>query len=356
MVLLALALVDGLLRITVAGAGFLLEPHELQDAGMLVAKLEALEQRPGPRPKVVTTGSSVVFGGAMKSHGNDAWQNHTLAAKLAQQLDAPVLNLGMDGMLPTDIEAITELLLQRPRRPDLLVFDVNLRAFSADFAAGASQISRPWLRELAGMAPLEGSASPSYGHPAAAVERTLKRWLVRHWLLYRLRSSLQQRLFGGAPGDRLAEAWKHLNHQLRPSPETTAERLEEQAFERQLALIMKTKGRLATAALDVEHPQRAALVRLLERLAAVGQQTVVFYATENPQLAPQLLAEQRAEALRAELRALVERHGGATVTYIPPLAQLTAERFLDPSHLDAEGHRVLAEMVAAAFRATLEER
>jgi len=354
-VLLVLGLLDGLLWLTVEGAPFLLEPHELREPGMVLAKLQALERQADDRPTVVTTGSSVVFGRAMERHGDDAWQDHTLAAELSKQLDAKALNLGMDGMLPTDIEAVVELLVRRARRPDLLVFDVNLRAFSADFADGAAQVSRPWLRELAGLAPLGNSSDPVDLHPAATLERSLHRFLVDHWSLYQLRSSLQERLFGGGPGTRLAAGWRQLNDRLRPPPKLTDKEVEEQTFEDELSLIMKTKGRLATAALDVEHPQRDALVRSLERLAAAGQRTVVFYATENPYLAPQLLSERQTRDMRDQLKALVDRHGGEAVTYVPPLPQLGASRFLDPSHLDAEGHRVLAEVVAAAFRPTLEE-
>jgi len=141
-----LAIVDGVVVFGVATPAALAEPTPLDDGPTLVARLSALRRHDGPT--VALLGDSVIYGRALQEHDAGDWRADNLAPALQSALGADTLavNLGMNGALPVDQAALLPSVLAAG--PYLVVLDVSLRSFSADFRDAAELASRPWLAEV----------------------------------------------------------------------------------------------------------------------------------------------------------------------------------------------------------------
>jgi len=291
---------------------------DIQRPDQLVPKLELLRRFQGF--KVVVLGDSLIYGQAMEAHGDSRWRSHTLSAALDRRLRAEmpgqellVLNLGLNGALPADLEALARVVL--PARPDVVVFDVHLRPFSQDFAAPAAVFSRPWLSELV--------LTPD---GRVAVDPLLSR--SRIWRSRGLIQGLaaQSQLFTRARMARLS----HYGLGGGPDPDI---------------LLLQIKSRLDSVELHPGNPQRVALEGLLSQLRASGQPSVVFYAKENPEQLAGVIEPERYRRLTGELRRLVLAGDPNHVVWVPPAEGLGAGHYLDFMHLDASGYEVLANQL-----------
>jgi len=123
---------------------------DIQQPATLFAKLDRLRTAPGP--KIVVVGDSLVQGGSLEDAGDPDWRKHELAIQLAAELASRpgyhpfVMNLGINGLLPADLEYLVPLIVDCD--VDWVLFDVHLRPFSADFSPPDRQMARPWLRDL----------------------------------------------------------------------------------------------------------------------------------------------------------------------------------------------------------------
>ena len=114
-----------------------------------------------------------------------------------------------------------------------------------------------------------------------------------------------------------------------------------------LVKLAQLKNRLKALDLGPEGPQAAALRRVLADLAARGQRHVVFYAKENPALLADVMdPDEHAVRYERFVRVVRDAQGPAGV-FVPPLPDLRPEHFLDFTHLNAEGYRLLARRLAA---------
>src|SRR5688572_10247288 len=132
------------------GSGLADRAVDIQHPSTLLVKLDRL--RTAPRPKVVLVGDSLVYGGVLEEFGDADWRSHGLDEQLADEIEQQsgrrpfVMNLGMNGALPADLEALVPLVAAC--EVDWIVLDIHLRPLSTDFSAPDRQMSRPWLREL----------------------------------------------------------------------------------------------------------------------------------------------------------------------------------------------------------------
>jgi lysophospholipase L1-like esterase len=340
LVLLAAAALDAALRFLLIRRGVLNEVVDLRSASVVRAKIDYLKRFRGY--KVVLLGDSLIYGHCLAEHGDRQWREHNLAPALARRIrhdrpDRPVLvmNLGLNGAVPADLECLAGLL--DGCGVDLLVFDVSLRSFSADFVRPESRLSRPWLAEL---------ASPPPAAAADSVEMSLSGALLNCWAVYRYRDFLQVRFLGNSPREALADVRERAVDAWRPKSPHPATGLDDE-----MILLMKARARYQSIDLGPDHPQRAALERMLSHLARSGQQTVVFYAKENPDVVGDLLDGDRYSRLLAQLRRIVTQTGGTGGRVVPPLPELGPRRYLDHVHLNAEGYDLLAERLWRAAQA-----
>jgi len=334
-----LAIVDGVVVFGVATPAALAEPTPLDDGPTLVARLSALRRHDGPT--VALLGDSVIYGRALQEHDAGDWRADNLAPALQSALGADTLavNLGMNGALPVDQAALLPSVLAAG--PDLVVLDVSLRSFSADFRDAAELASRPWLAEV--------RPTPTYAQtldgqaPGERLTRLLRAGAMRVWALYRYRAWVQARWLSGIPRDAVTAVRVDAISALEGAPADD----EDAALEAEMALMLRTKARYATVDL-VDHPQAAALVEVLAALREAGQPAVLFYATENPALLPSLVdPEAHAEDLVA-LEALIAAELGPEQVWLGPEQAADPSTFLDHVHRTGPGLATLAERLATA--------
>lgn len=342
-VIVAFALIDLALFGVTRHTRVLEDVVDIQTPATLYAKLDYLRAYSGRR--IVFIGDSVVYGRRMEEKGDDGWRAHTIPAAVASLIEArspkaPVvaMNLAMNGALPADIEQVARLIA--PLKPDCIVADISLRAFSADFAPEASRLSRSWLAsmQLDANRKLTTETGPAAGMNLR-LETTLRDWAINHWQLYQLRDFVQWRVFDGEPASlvRRFRAW--LDGRLSGKSEKTADPLDD------ILLTLKTKNRHDSITLDAQNPQVAALRRTLDRLANDKQCTVFFYATEDRAQLPELIELSRYKALQAELAQIFAGYAGRGIIYIPPLETLEPKHYLDYGHLNEAGSAIVARAI-----------
>jgi lysophospholipase L1-like esterase len=306
---------------------------EIQHPTTLLAKLDRL--RTAPHPKVVLLGDSLVYGGILEEFGDADWREHgfgpQLAAELAEDGAPFVMNLGINGALPADLEALARLVVACD--VDWIVLDIHLRPFSRDFSDPAQQMSRPWLRDVE----IDNDGRAGWRPAGNDPMRWLTARIADQSAIVRNRTMIQENLLSTSPAKHPA---------LRPAEPVSEKDAEIQG----MVKLAQLKGRLRQLDLDPPAPQPAALQRMLRDLSARGQKHVVFYAKENPDLLPDVMEADEHAASYGHLVRLVREAQGPSGVFVPPLAELEGRHFLDFTHVNAEGYRLLARRLAAAIR------
>jgi lysophospholipase L1-like esterase len=304
-------------------------PVDIQHPTTLLAKLDRLRAAPGA--KVVLLGDSLIHGGILAEFGDADWRTNGLDHQLADEVERRtgvrplVMNLGMNGALPADLEVLAELVAACG--VDWVILDVHLRPFSADFSPPDRRMSRPWLREM--RVDSAGRVRWRPDGPGGWVSGRLcdvsgiagSRGLVRE----NLRSSIAAR-----------------QPVLRPSAPQTDTDGEVQA----LVKLAQLKARLRTLDLGPEAPQAAAFRRLLAGLAERGQRHIVFYAKENPALRDDVVDPGQYANWYAAVVGTVQAGQGPGGRFVPPMGELQPEHFLDFTHVNAQGYRIMARRLA----------
>jgi lysophospholipase L1-like esterase len=335
---LVIAVVDVVLRFAVPATGLDRQRVDIQSPSTLYVKLEALRQFKGT--KIVVLGDSLIFGRAMRDKGDKDWQEHTLSSQLQRDLtekypDRPVMvsNLGMNGTLPADLEQLVRIVT--PLKPDLIIFDLSLRSFSRDFGSDGDA-TRNWLSDL--------RISPN-GHYAATssragLEALIRDQMVNHWYFYRIRDLLQTLLFGGQPVTLFTGARNAIDDWFKTGAKAKTDRGQGDLDD--IVLLMRSRSRYANIDLAADNPQRQALDRLLQRLSTEDQAAIIFYATENPQLLPQLLPPPKFEDLQRQLAEIITPATSARRVFVGPLSIFSPGNFIDHVHLNRNGYERLS--------------
>ena len=261
---------------------------DIQTPSILNAKLEYL--RRFPVYKVAMLGDSVVFGHALAEHGDRQWREHNIARLIEERIrrevperDVLVMNLALNGALPADVDRMEQFVAACGM--DLLIFDVGLRSFSPDFSRPEAVYSRPWLAQMSYGPDGRFAIRHSSPSPGQTVEETAAELALQYSAFYRVRDFLQYRFLDGPPREAVAAFRVRLNQAL-GAPAQPAE-------DDEIVLLLKAQRRFQGINLAADNPQRQALERLLARMAASRQKTLVFYAKEDPARIDDLLEPER---------------------------------------------------------------
>lgn len=337
MLLLAfLAALDVLLRAFVPALPVWQRPVDIQSPEMLAVKLDELRRFEGK--KIVVLGDSLVFGRTMRDHGDKDWAKNTMPSQLEAALnkdnpDTPVkvLNLGMNGVVPADLDHLIRIVL--PLKPDLILFDLSLRSFSRDFEKGPDVMARPWLKTF--------EIAPDGRYRAGA-----SHWqdiIVNAWYLNRIRDTVQALVFDGQPVAYLTRLRDKWDARLKGKPVAT---------EDEFMLILKARARYDRIDLADDNPQKQALDSVLARLRASGQPALGFYATEDNERLEDLIERPKFAALQRQLGSIMAGKDD-TIEWLGPLKLYKPSDYLDHVHLNEEGYARLTEKLLPLAKAAL---
>lgn len=338
-VVMFLVVADLVLRFVVPRADLLRPEVEINDSATLYAKIADLN-RPGAGPSVVMLGDSLVLGRSLEQAGVHDWRSANLAAKLEPRLNhgleagVRVRNLGMDGALPADIARIADAVLGTPVSG--IVLGVSLRHFSADFTAPDTVYSRRWLAGFAiddnGRLKMSGQGNWLDSHIDALA--------TNYWFTYRVRSQLRQLLLGASPYEAVRDIRDGINDVFRDDLDP---------FGSDLRLVLAARSRYETVSLSPDNPQVKALVSLLRKLRDAEIPTVVFYATERPDIVPEITDPELHRQRLAEIERIVRANSGPNAAYVGPLETLRDEVFIDHVHVLPEGYDIYAGALASTL-------
>lgn len=337
--LLVIVVADVALRLVVPKTGLIQQTVDIQTPSTLYAKLEQLRRFEGT--KIVVLGDSLIFGRTMRDKGDSDWQKHTLSAQLEEYLtqkypDRPVMvsNLGMNGTLPVDLDQLVRIVAAL--KPDLIIFDLTLRSFSRDFGSDSDAATRSWLHDL--------EVSPSGDYATASnrrgVERLIQDQAINYWYFYRIRDLLQSLLFDGQPVTIFTRVRNAMDGWFKSW--TNVEADQSQGDLDDIVLLMRARSRYTQIDFAADNPQRQALDRLLQRLTAADQAAIIFYATENPKMLPQLLPQPKFEELQRQLAQIIAPAISPRRVFVGPLSIFSAGDFLDHVHLNRHGYELLS--------------
>jgi len=324
--------IDRLVGVACRSSGLARQVVDIQHPATLLAKLDELRRFDGR--KVVLLGDSLVYGGILEDFGDRLWRQHNLAVAIEAQCrqrwpneNVLLMNLGINGALPCDIEKLAPLVASC--KVDCIALDIHLRPFSSDFAAEAQQFARPWLNELS----LDSQQRPRWQPATEArdLNAAVSAWFVEHSEIFRTRHLLQEYIV------HTPESKTYRNWRSPPSVQS------ENDIDLQVMLkLAQLKNRLTSVDLSASHPQVAAFQRTLADLNHRGQPFVVFYAKENPDQVYDVFEKERHDRLYSQLVGMVQRHQNESNRYLPPIDELDGGHFLDFTHLNGEGYQILA--------------
>ncbi len=315
---------------------------DIQQPEQLLVKLDYLRRFDGV--KIVLLGDSLIYGRTMENHGDAQWRIHELSAVLQRKLRqaAPdknilVINLGINGALPADMESLAELIV--PIGVDIVVFDTHLRPFSGDFELPGQRFCRPWLANISvdnrGRLTLIGEERNWVQRSSDLAIATL----TNYWDPYRKRQFLQEQITSGE-----AFAW---GRRLRDQQSAKA-KMATEAQDSPEILLLKLKGRLKTVSLNSDRFQRRAMQKLLDYLSRQKQKTIVFYAAEQPALLRRTISPETYAQKRTQLEEMILAVPG--ILYRGRVESLTTDDYLDYSHLNAAGYEKLADALVDDMR------
>lgn len=309
------------------------EVLEIQTPTQLLAKLSYLKHFDGR--KIVLLGDSLVYGQTMERYGDANWRSHVLSSAVEKKLRAKqpderllVMNLGINGARPADLEVLTKLVVGCG--VDLVILDIHLRPFSEDFAATDKQFCRPWLEHFN----ISETGRIRYDPPSA------EQGIVRHVLrdIQVNSSSLCQ--FGDILKSRVVQSsimQSGVEFRDATDEETTPQ------MEDAMLLLMRIKSRLDSVNFRENHPQVLAFRRTLAFLKEEDQACLIFYGRENPDQIHSVISQGRYRQLRSRLEHIIATDKGPRTNYMPPADGLTPSHYLDFMHLNAAGYDLLAE-------------
>jgi hypothetical protein len=341
-ILVAFMIVDAGIWLVTRTTAVLQDVVDIQTPATLYAKLNYFRRFDGRR--IAFLGDSVVYGRRMEEAGDSNWRTHTIPAHVETLLQAAfpqqnilTMNLAMNGALPADLEQAVRLI--SPLKPDCIVTDISLRAFSADFAADSNRYSRNWLRNMQIDDSFDLHTNDRGSDLTKRVEARLRDLALSYWNLYRMRDFIQWRVFNGEPYEAVRRFRDWLDQRLGAKLSKVDDPLDE------MLLMIKAKNRHDSVTLADENPQVVALRRTLDRLAADKQCAIFFYATEEKKQLAQLMDPQRYQKLQSDLMQLFAPYSDRGITFIPPLNSLKSELYLDYGHLNDAGNAIVAKTI-----------
>jgi len=309
----------------------------LEKSGLLYRHLNpvvALTSRPEAEARlryvarqtaVVALGDSVLGPTALMQARRQGARASSLATRLRDEAAASgdtFVNLGADGLLLPDLDALTDDLLAS--KPSGVLLLLNVRMFAPEYASGESTFSRPYLQA---------------GHLPKDASEKVELALFRHSPLFRTTRLLRT-------------LWYH------PSQKETFQRLLEKVFHlesdeelQHAALVMKTAPFYSNV-WGVEEAPLLALQNLLGKLSASKVPVLVVLTPQNPSFLGARFDALKFEKNRQTLQATVRPFLRAGLTYEDWSGRLSAASFLDHCHLKPEANALLARDLFSALEKT----
>lgn len=326
--LLAFVIVNALVWFWVTTAGLEAQPVDLQTRLVYRLRLDSFFARE-PNPRAVFVGDSLVHGAHLREREGSRWVQHTLPA----QFDNHALNLGVDGLLFSELACVVHDVLAR--KPEVLVIVISPRPLAAELASANAESARPFLCPARGQQPLD-----RFGD-------VLGELAYRSVPAYRYRDLLQLHYLDTTPR---AFLLGQLTPRLQTPDDDGPADPDEQAALAGMMQRMRVAQRLASVELDLQHPQARALTQLL---AALKQQTqtrvLVVYLRENLAPLAGALNVPRYEDSAQRFATWVDGQlaGAKRSRFIVECADLYAGEYVDHIHLTSRGYKQLAERLHA---------
>lgn len=319
-------------------------PNHLIPALQTIRKLE-IEANEDRFDSWVLIGDSLWFGQTMQAHGNQDWQTDTLDKQLAGlSPDAKdrFINLGMDGLLPSEILTIAHA--SKQSGADGVIVNIGLRSVSEDFNA-PNDTSRDWLADFR----IDHDGAVHWDSvkddPLHKVAHRVSLALGNHLQSWNALRRWRMQSFGDAPAQAATTLFGRVSGktiQLTPAP-PARNRLDRLAA-------LKAKARYRTARFDPDQSDQARAIVELAGLADPSFTVIFVYAVENPKMISRIVGETDMAEHRAELAQLINTARLSSDTpqaihFIDDIDGLTTDHFLDLVHVDAEGYAAYARSI-----------
>lgn len=311
---------------------------DIQTPTSFYCKLDYIKRLKGK--KIVCLGDSVIYGGTMADYHYSEWKKYTLSKHLERlfsengfsKKDVHVINLGMNGALPKDLECCFHLL--KDMDIDLFIMDVTLRSFSKDFSHEKDQRSRPWLPFLSIDAKGHYVFSTENKTLFACIENALHTFFVNHCYLYRYKDYLQWYFFNGTP----ASFFVHIRNAM-DSYFSKKETDEKDPF----ILLLSTKNRYASVDFAKDNVQYNAFKNILKCIQHQGMKTILFYANEDKEKIDSIIDTHHYHHLIQTLKTDISSLSCETLLYLNDIASLNPEHYIDFVHPNPEGYSIIAK-------------
>lgn len=345
----AFAVANVLLLCGVRASGIEHVPVDLQTRSMYRARLAGFFARAAPERSAVLLGDSLVFGAHLQASEGELWHRKTLsagferAARSRTGFDVAALNLGVNGILFSDLACVAEDVLAR--RPSVLIVGLSPRPFSSDFAEDGGESARDFLCPKEPSGPFERirvTASELAGELVPA---------------YRYRDLLQFGALGTTP--RAFARSAVLSRLSRPKQDAAAadpSELQDEDAEEERAVLAEMVQRMRAAqrynSIEIrdDHPQARALAQLLTLLGTQrSTRVLVFYLKENVTAISGQLDLEHYARVSARFAELVRAGltGAERARFVAIDSDPFAGEYVDHIHLTAKGYTRLAEHLAA---------
>ena len=298
-------------------------PIDVQTRAVLDARLSSFfGKTDSAAPRAVFLGDSVVFGSKLQNTHGDRWKWLTLPAQHAALTGDETLNLGINGVLFSDLDCVAREALAHG--PELLVVNVSPRPFAADFADADNTSARSFLCE------------------AMDVTERVGRWIP----LLAYRDVWQFRWLESSPKQFLVDA---LAARIQPTDPFEEDEEGEDSIDLD-EIIWKTKAsnRLNSVELSDDHPQSAHLDKLLGTLASHrSTDVVVLYLEEDTRALSDQLDIERYRVQQQRFVARLSRIAARTanITFVHAKNSDFEGLYDDHVHLTADGYTRLARIL-----------
>lgn len=326
-------------------SSLILMPIDIQDPTVVKLKLDRFNQM--PRPRALFIGDSVINGLTLGKHGDSQWASHTIDANFKHYAKGwATLNLGFNGALPCDLCRLYTHFI-KSYDYDLIVVDIGIRAFSADFNAPEQMFSRTWLDDYT--ISEQALQTRRSGNFRQDLEASMHLWSVNHSYLFAQRAYIQWGIFKQPINQmlpvmvdtlkRYASRPKHRSGSLSGQPGKEGDSAVN------LTNLFSAKKRYASIDFSNHSSQKHCLIELIRQLNQRKVKAIIFLIKENPNEANYLLDNKILKRHRNTLKTLIEHHKKANVIYIDHIPKLTADRYLDHIHVDAKGNAMIAKAI-----------
>lgn len=228
---------------------------------------------------------------------------------LARSSRACAVNLGCDGLLLTDIEALSEYLGQGKPKSVLLI--LNFRMFAPEFESGKTSVSRPYL-----------NLHEVPGDSAARIES----FLLRHSALFRVTRLLRTLWYQPSQKDFFQRIFESILH-LESDPDI-----------QQAALVMKVAPYYPSRVWDLNGAPFQSLEKTLSNLRLLHIPVMVVLTPQNPSFFGKRFDLVSFETNRRLLRAFLQKRQDPGLHYFDWAAHYPPNDFLDHCHLTPEGN------------------